>query len=248
MEKLGVIILAAGHGKRMKGSIQKVLYRVNGTPMILYVVSTAEKLNPEKIVVIIGDRKEEVKKCLKNKNVQFVVQEEQLGTGHAVLQAAPIFKEFKGKILILAGDTPLLTENTLIRMVNYYNENSFDAVLLSAIFEEPFGYGRIVRSETGELKEIKEEKDASPEEKKIKEINSGNYIFNSRELFSRLHRLKNDNKQGEYYLTDMVKIFIEDGLSVGVILTDNKYEVLGVNTREQLKKVNNIYRKYLTNG
>ncbi len=238
--ELATIILAAGKGKRMKSDLPKVLHPLNERPMVHYVIDVAEKIGSQKIVLVVGHKKELVMEATKDRNVLYAVQEEQLGTGHAVLQTREIFKDFDGDILVLSGDVPLLTTDTLHRLMKIHQEEQPYATLLTAKMDDPTGYGRIVRDEKGYVRKIVEHKDADEEIRKIKEINVGIYIFKSRPLFETLPRVSNDNSQGEYYLPDVVKIWVDEGKKVVPVLAPNVEETHGINNPQQLLQAEKI--------
>jgi UDP-N-acetylglucosamine diphosphorylase/glucosamine-1-phosphate N-acetyltransferase len=242
--KLATVILAAGKGKRMKNPDKsKVMFELNGKPLIQYVVELALKIHSDKIVLIVGHQKQSVIDFINNKfkddisRIKFAHQDEQLGTGHAVMQTYDELKDFDGDVLILSGDVPLLKFETIEKFLSFHYDNKFRASLLSAIFEDPFGYGRIIRDSENNFVDIREEKDSTEEEKNIKEINSGIYIINNELLFSAIKTLKTDNSQGEYYLTDVFKYFKENGIKIGAIPVDNNIEICGINTIDQLKEL-----------
>jgi len=244
---LSTVILAAGKGKRMKNPGKaKVMFELNGKPMIEYVVSLSFSENSEKVIVIVGHQKQTVMDFLSGKfsdykkRLFFAHQDEQLGTGHAVMQTEHLLKDFKGNVLILSGDVPLLSQNTVNRFLNFHKENNFDASLISAVFDNPSGYGRILRDENNNFIDIIEDKDASASQKLIKEINSGIYIVNNRYLFDSLKTLKSDNAQQEYYLTDIFHYFKNRGLKIGALPVDNAAETTGVNTIEQLSELEKL--------
>jgi bifunctional UDP-N-acetylglucosamine pyrophosphorylase/glucosamine-1-phosphate N-acetyltransferase len=244
MKNLATVILAAGKGKRMKNPDKsKVMFELNGKPMIQYVVELALKVHSEKIIIIVGHKKQSVmdfiRETFKNDidKISFASQDEQLGTGHAVMQTKLYLENFEGDTLILSGDVPLLNVNTVQEFLNFHNENEFSASLLSANFENPFGYGRIVRDGEGNFIDIVEEKDAADDIKKIDEINSGIYIVDNRNLFEALKTLKTDNAQGEYYLTDIFNYFKDKKMKIGAVPTKNNIEITGVNTVEQLEEM-----------
>ena len=231
--------MAAGQGKRMQDpSLAKVLYPIGGEPMLGHVLRLCAAISASPIVCIIGYGREAVSAFLTERfpNIRIAIQEEQLGTGHAVQQAERILKEFAGDILILSGDVPLLTKETALRLIAEHREKNACATVLSVLMRDPIGYGRIVRSKTGSLERIVEEKDATPAEKKINEINSGIYVFDGRILFEVLKRIDRKNAQGEFYLTDTIALLIAQfGLgAVAVVQTSDSAEVSGVNTKEQL--------------
>jgi UDP-N-acetylglucosamine diphosphorylase/glucosamine-1-phosphate N-acetyltransferase len=246
--KLATVILAAGKGKRMKNPDKsKVMFELGGKPLIQYVVELALKIHSDKIVLIVGHQKQSVIDFVKEEfvnnaeRIKFAHQDEQLGTGHAVMQTYEELKNFKGDVLILSGDVPLLKFETIEKFLSFHKNNNFRASLLSAIFEDPFNYGRIIRDEKMDFVDIREEKDATDEEKNIKEINSGIYIIDNELLFEAIKTLKTDNAQGEYYLTDVFKYFKEKGINIGAVPVDNNIEINGINTIEQL---NELEKKY----
>ncbi len=236
-QALSTVILAAGKGTRMKSDLPKVLHKVLGETMVARVVRTAEEVGSTKNVVVIGHKKELVEEELAGKNVDFAVQAEQLGTGHAVMMAETALKDFDGDVLILAGDVPLLRTSTLNKLMETHRSTNADATVLSAIFEDPHGYGRIVRTPEGDYSHGVEEKDADEEIKKIKEINSGIYVFKADLLFHYLTFIGTDNAQGEYYLTDVLPMMRKDNKKVALQVADDPDEIQGVNTVDQLKEV-----------
>lgn len=245
---LATVILAAGKGKRMKNPDKsKVMFELNGKPLIEYVVDLALKINSDKIVLIVGHQKQSVINFINEKysdnisRIKFAYQDEQLGTGHAIMQTYEAMKDFKGDVLILSGDVPLLKYETVERFIAFHNNNNFRASLLSAIFEDPFGYGRIIRDYENNFVDIREEKDSTEEEKKIKEINSGIYIIDNELLFEAIKTLKTDNAQGEYYLTDVFKYFRDKKIKIGAIPVENNIEICGINTIDQLKELEKTY-------
>lgn len=243
--ELATIILAAGKGKRMKSDLPKVLHQLNGRPMVHYVIDAAEAIGSNKIVLIVGHKKELVVESCRDLKVEYIIQEEQLGTGHAVMQTAPLFKDFKGNILVLSGDVPLLTPRTLNSLIKIHQNENPLASLLTAEMDDPTGYGRIVRDGSGFVKKIVEHKDADPETLKIKEINVGIYIFESDQLFRTLPLLSNDNSQGEYYLPDVVKIYVDRGEKVAAVLTPDVEETHGINDVYQLRRAEQIMNSRL---
>ena len=241
MDRLASVILAAGQGKRMKRKdIPKVLNTVLGKPMVQYVVELALEVGSEKIIVVIGHQGEKVKDALRGFSVEFVWQREQLGTGHAVLQAAPLLQGFNGNVLILYGDVPLLKKETIQNLLSTHLETQADLTMLTTELDDPAGYGRIIRDGDGKILAIIEDKDATSEQKGIKEINPGIYIFKVKPLLEYLPKLSNNNVQGEYYLTDLVDFFKRDGLHIETYKTEDSLEIMGVNTVEHLKFVEKI--------
>ena len=260
------IILAAGLGKRMENAeIPKVLATINDNstnsknPLIYYVLKTAFEINPEKICLIVGHKREVLidyvendltKKFnfLVNKNdiqnkIVFAIQAEQLGTGHAAFCAKNNFSDFDGNILILSGDVPLLKSETLFSFIKNHNLQSADISVLSANAENPYGYGRIVRDLNNNFEEIIEEKDASENQKQIKEINSGVYFLDSNLLFDLLSKVENSNNQNEYYLTDIIKIGKISGKKVIAQNIAQIDEIQGINTPQQLQEIEKIINK-----
>jgi len=236
--KKAAIILAAGKGKRMKSDLPKVLHKIAGQSMISRVMTTINSLSFDKVIVVIGHQGKLVMDNLKDSNVEFVWQKEQLGTGHAVMMAEDALKEFEGTILVAAGDVPFLSANSINSLLETHRNNHASATCLSALFENPTGYGRIVRlSGTDQMSEIVEEKDAPEEIKKITEINSGTFCFDSIDLFVTLHKIRSDNAQKEYYLTDTVKILQEQQKICAVWTVPDPIEVAGINSKEQLEKL-----------
>ncbi len=240
---LSTIILAAGKGKRMKSDLPKVLHPLLGRPMIHYVIVTAQTIGSKQVVLVIGHKKELVIEATKDMDVQYIVQKEQLGTGHAVLQTEELFKEYDGNILILSGDVPLLRSETLKKLIAIQQEKDSLASLLTTHMPDPTGYGRVVRDNRGYVSQIVEHKDANDEIRKIKEINVGIYIFKSRPLFESLPLLSNNNSQGEYYLPDIIKMYVERGEKVAALPTEDIHETHGINDLTQLKHAEEILRE-----
>jgi len=228
------LILAAGLGTRMKSSKAKVLHEVLFKPMILHVLDTVKTLNLDHTYVIVGHQREKVAELVSGYQAECVVQEEQLGTGHAVLCAEKELRRTGGTVLILSGDVPLIKSGSLRAMLAAHAENKPVLTLMTAILENPTNYGRIVRNRQGRLLEIVEEKDASEEQKQIREINAGIYCADATFLFTALKKVGRDNKQGEIYLTDIVKIGIAMGLQVDIFTGAGGEELLGVNSRSEL--------------
>lgn len=238
--KLKTLILAAGKGTRMKSDMPKVIHKVNGIPMITKIIDTLSGLNPEENILILGHKKEEVLKVV-GENCDYVLQTEQLGTGHAVIQAKEKLEGYDGDVMILCGDTPLLRESTLKSLYEYHKESGAVTTILTSIYENPFGYGRIVK-EDGLVKAIVEEKEASEEIKKIKEVNAGVYCFNSKELFKALDKIDNNNEKGEYYLTDVIGIQVSENKKVQSFILEDKMEILGVNSKVELTQAGKVLR------
>ncbi len=241
-EQKFTIILAAGKGTRMKSKLHKVLQEIAGKPMVDHVLTQVEKVNPTTIVTIVGHGAEAVEAELGDRT-QFAVQEEQLGTGHAVLQAEPILGDKDGMTLIASGDTPLLTAETFEKLFAYHRDKGAKATILTAKAPDPTGYGRIVRGDLGTVQKIVEQKDATPEEAKIDEINTGVFCFDNKALFAALHEVTNDNAQGEYYLTDVIEILKGHGDVVAAYKMPNFDESQGVNDRVALASATKVMRK-----
>jgi bifunctional UDP-N-acetylglucosamine pyrophosphorylase/glucosamine-1-phosphate N-acetyltransferase len=243
MSDLHVVILAAGKGTRMKSSRPKVLHPVAGKPMVHYVLRAAEGLSPKTTTIVVGHMKETLQQALAVRGgLRFVTQEPQLGTGHALLQAAPLLEHEHGVLLLLSGDVPLLSSHTLERLLAKHAESGAAATVLTAQVSQPSGYGRIVRHR-GTISRIVEERDASPAERKIKEINSGIFAFSIGPLFSALRRLAAGNAQGEYYLTDLVSILRRQKLRVETAALEDSNEILGINSRSELAEASKIVRQ-----
>lgn len=243
-QKLATVILAAGKGTRMKSDLPKVLHKVNDKPLLMHVISLAKSINSEIIINILGYQKDLVIEAITSENVEYVIQEPQLGTGHAVQQTYPLLKDFDGDVLVLSGDVPLLRKSTIDKMLKIHREADNGATVLTAIFDDPHGYGRVIRKKNDTLDYIIEEKDCNDEQRKIKEINAGIYIFKSKELFPALNKIKNDNKQNEYYLPDALKYIANAGQSIALHITSEPIEITGVNTVEQLRELNLIFKKW----
>jgi bifunctional UDP-N-acetylglucosamine pyrophosphorylase/glucosamine-1-phosphate N-acetyltransferase len=240
MNNLRVLILAAGKSTRMKSKYAKVLHRAGGRALIEHSVNAAGAVSSD-IFVVVGHSSDQVKAAVPA--VKFVEQQEQLGTGHAVLAARENFSGYSGDVLVMPGDVPLVTPRTLEAFMKFHRDGGFEASVLTADIENPSGYGRIVRSSGGEVKSIVEHRDASPEVLKIHEINSGIYIFGVEILFESLSRLRNDNAQKEYYLTDVIQIFVNQKYKVGAFKAESAEEVLGINTRQELAAVDRVMRR-----
>ena len=232
------LILAAGKGKRMADqTLPKVMYKVNGKPMIDHVVELAMKLGSISTVAIVGFKREIVIDHLTaafDERVGYAVQEQQLGTGHAVLQTEEILTDFDGDVLVLSGDVPLLTEKTMKQLLDTHRLGDSVMTVLTARMDDPTGDGRISRRDDGSVDRIVEEKDASLEQKAIDEINSGIYVFRRKELFDALHHIGKENSQNEYYLTDVLGYFVHRGMKVSAVLAKHFDEIRGVNTMTQL--------------
>jgi len=242
---LATVIMAAGKGTRMKSDLPKVLHTIGEIPLVTHVVRLAQEIGSQKIIVIVGYKHELVEQALVSESVEFALQVEQLGTGHAVAQAQKALTGFKGNVLVLSGDVPLLTANTLNQLIKTHLDTRAVATILTADMDDPTGYGRVIRNERGDLQYIVEHKDANPNEQQIKEINSGIYVFESETLFKFLPKLQNKNVQGEYYLPDVLPMILSVKGKVSLEKTINNVEILGVNTAEQLEELNkNVSNKH----
>ncbi len=241
MNELVTITLAAGKGTRMKSKLPKVLHQVAGKSMVQHVVDTAGKLCPKQNIVIVGYKAEMVEEET-NGNLSFIKQEEQLGTGHAVMQARDLLDGFNGTVLVLYGDTPLLTEETLRLLVDKHQQQKAAVTILTTKLDDPTGYGRIIRNSKGNVTNIVEEKDTTSKEAQVNEINTGICCFDSSLLLSTLDKLDTDNAQGEYYLTDIAGILAKEGRLVTAMLTESYEETIGVNTRVHLAKAEKSLR------
>lgn len=237
MMNYSAIILAAGKGTRMKSNRCKVLHEVAGRPMIDYVLDSARTAGVDKICLVVGHQADAVQKRLECQGLEFALQEPQLGTGHAVDSARAFFADFDGQILILCGDIPLVKSSTLRSMMQFHESNQDRLTVMTAVVQNPYGYGRIRKSEYGLVKSIVEEKDADEQQRHINEINAGVYIVDSKLLFDLLKRLKPNNAQGEYYLTDIVQEANNDGTPVHAFCINDFFEASGINSRADLARV-----------
>jgi len=240
---LAVTILAAGKGTRMESDLPKVLHKIGGKPMLSHVIQRAVELGAQKIISIIGYQHELVKETIANEPTRFAIQLDQLGTGHAVLQCASELLEFNGSVLVLSGDVPLISLNTLQNLLNTHNRSDSKATLLSAIVNDASGYGRVIRNSIGNLDRIVEHKDANQNELNVKEMNAGIYVFDCRTLFELLPQVGNNNSQGEYYLPDVLSLILHQGGKVAIEKTNNITEIQGVNTIQQLKDLDAKFQK-----
>ncbi|MDO5457167.1 MAG: bifunctional UDP-N-acetylglucosamine diphosphorylase/glucosamine-1-phosphate N-acetyltransferase GlmU [Atopococcus tabaci] len=252
MAKRYAVILAAGQGSRMKSKLYKVLHPVAGKPMVGHVAEQLEEMSLDKIVTIVGHGAEKVKDYL-GQRVDYALQEEQLGTAHAVQQARSLLMGEEGTTVVVSGDTPLLTAESLNAAFGYHEKHQAKVTVLSAHVENSFGYGRVIRDEDGSLDRIIEEKDATDEERLIREINTGTYFFDNEALFNSLNKVENNNAQGEYYLPDVIEILKEEKERVEAYSIDDVSEALGVNDRKALSQAEMLMRerineKHMTNG
>lgn len=235
------VILAAGKGTRMKSKLPKVLHKVGGKAMLQHVIDAAKKAGSTREVVIIGNGAELVKE--KISDVEFVLQAEQLGTGHAVLCAKENFANSEGTLMVLCGDTPLFTGKLLKNFVDAHENSKVVATVLTAEMPDATGYGRIIREENGDFKKIVEHKDATDAEKNIHEVNAGIYCFDVKKLFDALTKVKNENSQGEYYLPDVLTILKNSGEKIGAVVAEDYTQTLGINSRVQLAEAEKVLRQ-----
>lgn len=252
MTKRYAVVLAAGQGTRMKSRLYKVLHPVAGKPMVQHVVDQIKNVNVEKIVTVIGHGAEKVKSQL-GADIEYALQEEQLGTGHAVMQTEGQLGELNGTTLVVCGDTPLISSETMEALLTHHEKENAKVTLLTAHAEDPAGYGRVIRNEDGTVAKVVEHKDASMEELAVQEINTGTYCFDNKTLFEALKQVNNDNVQGEYYLPDVIEIVKNQSETVAAYQTPSFEETIGVNDRvalseaERLMKVR-INTQHMRNG
>ena len=236
------VILAAGMGTRMKSKMPKVLHKVCGKPLSKWVIDASKAAGADKVCAVVGHKAETVKEVLGDV-CEFALQAEQKGTGHAVMQAIDVIKNSKGEVVILNGDTPLITAETINKAIEYHKNNGNQATVITAILDDATGYGRIVRDNDGSVLKIVEQKDASEEEKKINEVNSGMYVFDAQSLVYALDKITPNNAQGEYYLTDTLEILLSAGKKIGCYAISDNDEIRGINDRVQLNEAEKIMQK-----
>lgn len=236
------VILAAGMGTRMKSKMPKVLHKVCGKPLSKWVIDASKAAGADKVCAVVGHKAETVKEVLGDV-CEFALQAEQKGTGHAVMQAIDVIKNSKGEVVILNGDTPLITAETINKAIEYHKNNGNQATVITAILDDATGYGRIVRDNDGSVLKIVEQKDASEEKKKINEVNSGMYVFDAQSLVYALDKITPNNAQGEYYLTDTLEILLSAGKKIGGYAISDNDEIRGINDRVQLNEAEKIMQK-----
>lgn len=236
------IVLAAGQGKRMKSKLYKVLHPVCGKPLVGHVLDTVKKVNCERSIVVVGHGAEAVQSYL-GTSAEYVLQAQQLGTGHAVKQAKDLLGNEEGITIVICGDTPLVTPETLEELMKLHQSKGAAATVLSAVMDNPKGYGRIIRGEDGAVVQIVEQKDCTPEQDAVNEINTGTYCFDNAKLFAALDKVTNHNAQQEYYLTDVIGIMVEEGEIVSAFVTDDHSESIGVNDRVALSEAERFMRQ-----
>ncbi|MCI1892866.1 bifunctional UDP-N-acetylglucosamine diphosphorylase/glucosamine-1-phosphate N-acetyltransferase GlmU [Schleiferilactobacillus perolens] len=239
MEPRYVVILAAGMGTRMKSDVHKVLHKICGRTMVEHVLTQVSQVQPKKIITVVGHDAQAVKDTLGDRT-EYVDQPEQLGTGHAVLQTAPVLADKHGVTLVVSGDTPLLTAATFNKLLQYHTEKGAKATILTATAPDPTGYGRIIRNDLGIVERIVEQKDTNHEEAAIQEINTGVYCFDNQALFEALRQVKNNNAQGEYYLTDVISIIRQAGGIIAAYRMKDFEESMGVNDRVALANATKV--------
>ena len=243
---LNVLIMAAGLGTRMKSRRAKVLHELGGAPLIAYVVRAAQALEPRSIITILGHQAEEVERAVLaevGELASFVIQERQRGTGDAVESARRVLEDSDSLVLVLSGDVPMIRVETLQKLIEHHSNTAAACSILSVRLENPTGYGRIIRDETGAFRKIVEQRDASEDERQVREINSGIYCFEAKSLFEALRKVEPKNDQGEYYLTDVAEIILASSGTVSVYLINDAREVSGVNTRAELAEFENLVRR-----
>ncbi len=238
-----VIVLAAGKGKRMKSELPKVLHPILGRPMLSYVLDAVSGISPERIVVVLGTGAEKVREAVLSSRIKYVLQAEQLGTGHAAMCAKEVLKDFRRSVVIVNGDFPLIRPETLKGFIETHKKGKATISLLTTILDNPDGYGRVIRNQNRDVSRIVEEKDATVKDRKIKEINSGAYCVESSFLWKALGRIDTDNKQREYCLPDIVKFATSSGEKVAGFIVPDSEEVLGVNNRPEFSRVEGIIRR-----
>lgn len=236
------VVLAAGQGKRMKSALYKVLHPVCGKPMVGYVADLLVDIEAERIVTIVGHGAEAVQHYL-GERTEYVLQEQQLGTAHAMIQAGPLLKNEQGLTIVICGDTPLITKQSLLHAIELHQEKGAAASVLTAVTTHPAGYGRIVRNEQGTISRIVEQKDCTPEENDLREINTGTYLFDNLKLFQALQQVTNHNVQGEYYLTDVIGILNNQGEVIEGCPLAHISEMIGINDRTALAEAERLMRE-----
>ncbi len=239
-QDLAVIILAAGKGTRMKSSLAKVLLPVAGHPLLHYVLDLSSKLNPARTIVVIGHQAEQVQDIFADRGVEFVVQHEQLGTGHAAQQAKEKLENFEGHVLVLCGDMPLIRVSTLKYMITEHKESGAKCTVLTLKSSGQHDFGRIIRDDKGSIERIVEFKDATVAEKKVDEFNSGVYCFDNELFFKALGYIDADNAQAEYYLTDTIEYLVQEGYLVQATETHDTNEILGINSPHDLNRAEQL--------
>jgi bifunctional UDP-N-acetylglucosamine pyrophosphorylase/glucosamine-1-phosphate N-acetyltransferase len=243
MRNLTQLILAAGKGTRLKSALPKVLHRLAGKPLIEHVVEAARPLNPSATCVVVGYEAEQVRSALSHLSLQFVVQDPQLGTGHAVQVASTFWKPLMGDLLVLSGDVPLISTQTLQRLLEHHTQSGASVTLLSTKLQNPTGYGRVVRSPSGGVERIVEQKDATDDERRILEVNTGVYCFAIADLAQIIDALSADNAQKEYYLTDCIGLLKKQNKRLAAMICEDPSELSGINSRLELAELERVVRQ-----
>ncbi len=241
-QNIVAVILAAGKGVRMKSSLPKVLHPLLGKPMVSYVIQACRQAGIRRILLVVGFGSKRVRKTL-GSEYEYIEQTEQLGTGHALMMTQDRLKDFRGDILVLAGDTPFLTGSILKKLIRHHQKKKAAATMMTAVIDPPPAYGRIVRNASGRVLRIVEERDASREEKKITEVNTSHYCFQAEKVFSLLSSLDRDNDQGEYYLTDVIQLLVQEESRVETLTADNPHVLIGINSRGDLNRACRILQQ-----
>lgn len=242
---LAIVIIGAGKGTRMCSALAKVLHPLAGRPLIGHVLTLAAQFVPDRLVIVVGHQSDAVRNVCEAEGATCVVQEPQLGTGHAVAQAEPLLSDFEGDVIVLYGDVPLLQESTIQQLWAEHRHSQAAVTVLTASVLNPQGYGRIVRDAEGHIQRIVEERDASDDELAISEVNSGIYCLRSSFLFAALKRVGSENAQGEQYLTDVIGLAVSDQQRVSYVMAANPIEITGVNTRVELARLETVKRQQL---
>lgn len=243
IKRIKAIVLGAGKGVRMRSNLPKVLHLLRGKPLISHVIDNIRESGISDIVLVVGYRGNEVIKAVGDK-VNIVWQYEQLGTGHAVLQSESALSDFRGNLLVACGDVPMIKPRSFLRLIESMHKRECGAAVLTMNVEKPDGYGRIVKDSDGNIIRIVEEKDASPEEKSIREVNTGTYIFDKDLLFAGLRTVRANNAQGEYYLPDVIQYIRRNGYHVNAVVLEDPLEGCGVNSREELEMLDNYIQQH----
>jgi bifunctional UDP-N-acetylglucosamine pyrophosphorylase/glucosamine-1-phosphate N-acetyltransferase len=244
--KIAAVVLAAGKGRRMKSDLPKVLHEVAGKPMIKHVLDKLEQLGPDKTIVVVGHQAERVMTALANPGIVFVEQTQLLGTGHAVSMTEGELSGFSGDVLVLVGDIPLIRVETIRALLFEHERTDAAGTVLTAVLPDPSGYGRVVRGEDGVILRIVEHNDSTEDEKRIAEINTGTFVFKKEPLFEALRKIDRNNRQGEYYLTDVMKIFLEARMKTAGYRVEDYRETLGINSASELRRVETLLKGELS--
>ena len=242
-QDLAVIILAAGKGTRMQSPLPKVLIPILGKPTLEYVLDIAERLHPSRTLVVLGYQADRIRKKFSKRDFEFVLQEEQLGTGHAAYQTEKVLINFEGNVLVLCGDMPLIKAETLARLLHHHKKIAAKCTVLTLKTRVNNDFGRIIRDDKGLISKIVEFRDASEKEKNVDEFNSGVYCFDKKLFFKALSSIGNNNVQKEYYLTDTIEYSLKSGYPVASVQTEDTEEIIGINSSDDLKRVERLLEK-----